>query len=211
MNALKDGNGYRPNGLFMKASKRRLAILASAAPIFNRRGFAGTSIADILEATSLEKGGLYNHFASKEELAVETFDFAYAKVAEYFSKALSGVEPGLARVQAYIDAFERYCERPVIEGGCPVMNACIEADDALPFLRERVSKAFAAMRGVVRRNLERAIASAEIDAHTDLDQATDFIVASLEGAVLLARGLRSRSHSRNVSAALRAWLDERTL
>jgi len=193
----------------MKASKRRVAILASAAPIFNRRGFAGTSIADILEATSLEKGGLYNHFASKEELAVETFDFAYAKVAAYFSKALSGVEPGLARVRSYIDAFERYCERPVIEGGCPVINACIEADDALPFLRERVSKAFAAMRGVVRRNLERAVHAAEIDARTDLDQATDFIVASLEGAVLLARGLRSRAHSRNVTAALRAWLDER--
>jgi len=195
----------------MKASKRRVAILASAAPIFNRRGFAGTSIADILEATSLEKGGLYNHFSSKEELAVETFDFAYAQVAAYFSKALSGVEPGLARVQAYVTAFERYCERPVIEGGCPVINACIEADDALPFLRERVSKAFAAMRGLVRRNLERAIAGGELDAGTDLDQATDFIVASLEGSVLLARGLRSRAHSRNVSAALRAWLDERTV
>jgi TetR/AcrR family transcriptional repressor of nem operon len=196
---------------FMKGSKRRLAILASAAPIFNRRGFAGTSIADILEATSLEKGGLYNHFASKEELAVETFDFAYAQVAAYFSKALAGEQPGLARVRAYIDAFERYCERPVIEGGCPVINACIEADDALPFLRERVSKAFTAMRGVVRRNLERAIVGGELDPRTDVDQASDFVVASLEGAVLLARGLRSRTHSRNTCAALRGWLDERSL
>jgi AcrR family transcriptional regulator len=195
----------------MKGSKRRLAILATAAPIFNRRGFAGTSIADILEATALEKGGLYNHFASKEELAVETFDFAYAQVVAYFSKALSGVEPGLARVYAYIDAFERYCERPVIEGGCPVINACIEADDALPFLRERVCKAFSAMRGVVRRNLERAIRGGEIDPRSGLDQATDLIVASLEGSVLLARGLRSRTHSRNVSAALRAWLRERSM
>ncbi|MGD0966654.1 MAG: TetR/AcrR family transcriptional regulator [Candidatus Aquilonibacter sp.] len=195
----------------MKASKRRMAILASAAPIFNRRGFAGTSIADILEATSLEKGGLYNHFASKEQLATETFDFAYAQVVAYFSKALSGVEPGLARVHAYIDAFERYCDRPVIEGGCPVINACIEADDALPFLRERVSKAFASMRGVVRRNLERAMLAGRIASPTDLDQATDFIVASLEGAVLLARGLRSRTHSHHVTAALRAWLNDRTL
>lgn len=195
----------------MEASKRRKAILASAAPIFNRRGFAGTSIADILEATSLEKGGLYNHFASKEELAVETFDFAYAQVEAYFGKALSGVEPGLARVFAYIDAFERYCERPVIEGGCPVINACIEADDALPFLRERVSKAFAAMRGVIRRNLERAIGAGAIDSGTNLDQATDFIVAALEGAVLLARGLRSRTHSRNVCAALRSWLSDRAV
>jgi AcrR family transcriptional regulator len=195
----------------VKGSKRRLAILASAAPIFNRRGFAGTSIADILEATALEKGGLYNHFASKEELALETFDFAYAQVVEYFGKALVGAGPGLGRLRAYIDAFEHYCERPVIEGGCPVINACVEADDALPFLRERVSKAFGAMRGIVRRNVERAVLAREIDARTEVDQASDFIVASLEGAVLLARGMRSRTHSRNVCAALRGWLEERVL
>jgi TetR/AcrR family transcriptional regulator, transcriptional repressor for nem operon len=194
---------------FMKGSKRRMAILASAAPIFNRRGFAGTSIADILKATALEKGGLYNHFASKEELAVGVFDYAYAQIEAYFTRALLAAAPGLARVRAHIDAFERYGERPVIDGGCVVMNACIEADDALPFLRERVSNAFRAMRGVVRRNLERAQSAGELRSDTDLEQATDFIVATLEGGVLLARGLRSRTHSRNVYAALRAWLDER--
>ena len=192
----------------MKGSKRRLAILASAAPIFNRRGFAGTSIADILKATALEKGGLYNHFASKEELAIEAFDYAYGQVESYFTKALLAAPPGLARVRAHIDAFERYCERPVIEGGCPVMNACVEADDALPFLRERIANAFRAMRGVVQRNLQRAVNAGDVRARTDVEQATDFIVATLEGAVLLARGLRSRAHSRNVYAALRAWLDQ---
>jgi TetR/AcrR family transcriptional regulator, transcriptional repressor for nem operon len=193
----------------MKGSKRRMAILASAAPIFNRRGFAGTSIADILEATALEKGGLYNHFASKEELAIEAFDYAYAQIDAYFTKAALAAPVGLARVRAYIDAFERYGERPVIDGGCVVMNACVEADDALPFLRERVSNAFRAMRGVVRRNLERALDGRELRAGTDVEAATDFIVAALEGAVLLARGMRSRTHSRNVFSALRSWLDER--
>jgi len=191
----------------VKGSKRRLAILASAAPIFNRRGYAGTSIADILEATALEKGGLYNHFASKEELALQAFDFAYGQVEAYFNKALVESEPGLARVRAYIDAFERYCERPVIEGGCPVLNACVEADDALPFLRERVSNAFRAMRGVVHRNLERALASGSMRAGFDADVSADFLVASLEGAIILSRGLRSRSHARNVCAALHTWLD----
>jgi TetR/AcrR family transcriptional regulator, transcriptional repressor for nem operon len=193
----------------MKGSKRRMAILASAAPIFNRRGFAGTSIADILEATALEKGGLYNHFASKEELAMEAFDYAYGQIEAYFTKALLAAAPGLARVRAHIDAFERYGERPVIDGGCVVMNACVEADDALPFLRERVSNAFRAMRGVVQRNLARAVDAGDLRSDVDVEQATDFIVATIEGAVLLARGLRSRAHSRNAYAALRAWLDDR--
>jgi TetR/AcrR family transcriptional regulator, transcriptional repressor for nem operon len=193
----------------MKGSNRRAAILASAAPIFNQRGFAGTTIADILEATALEKGGLYNHFASKEELAVQAFDYAYKQVEAYFTKATLTVAPGLPRLRAYVDAFERYCERPVVDGGCPVMNACIEADDALPFLRDRVAKAFAAMRGVVSRNLERARVAGDLPAGMDVQQATDFVVAALEGAVLLSRGLRSRVHGRRVVAALHAWLDER--
>ncbi len=196
---------------FVKGSNRRAAILASAAPIFNQRGFAGTSIADILEATALEKGGLYNHFSSKEELAVQAFDYAYAQVEAYFTRATLAAAPGLPRVRAYIDAFERYCERPVVDGGCPVMNACVEADDALPFLRDRVAKAFGAMRGVVSRNLERARVVGDLPAVTDVQQATDFVVAALEGAVLLSRGLRARVHGRRVVAALHAWLDERTV
>ncbi|HUA10015.1 MAG TPA: TetR/AcrR family transcriptional regulator [Candidatus Acidoferrales bacterium] len=195
----------------MKGSKRRLAILASAAPIFNRRGFAGTSIADILEATALEKGGLYNHFGSKEELALEAFDYAYAQVDAYFTKALTNVPSGLVRLRAFVDAFERYCERPVIDGGCPIMNACVEADDALPFLRERVARAIGEVRGVVFRNLTRAAQKGELRGQLDVEQSSDFIVAALEGALLLARGLRSRTHSRNVCACVRAWIDERAV
>jgi TetR/AcrR family transcriptional regulator, transcriptional repressor for nem operon len=191
----------------MNASKRRAAILAEAAPLFNRRGFAGTSMADILEATSLEKGGLYHHFASKEELAIEAFDYAYAAVDAYFTKALAGTKSGLERLRAYIDAFERYCERPVVDGGCPLLNACVEADDALPFLRERVTTAFRAMRGVVQRNLARAVERGELSLDTDVDAASDFIVAALEGSVVLMRGLRSRTHSRRVAGMLRTWLD----
>jgi TetR/AcrR family transcriptional repressor of nem operon len=190
----------------VNASKRRAAILASAAPIFNRRGFAGTSIADILEATSLEKGGLYNHFESKEQLALASFDFAYGEVEAYFAKALAPVAPGLQRVRAYVDAFERYMERPVIEGGCPVVNACIEADDALPFLRDRVSAAFGAMRRTVQRNLTHARERDEVKAEIDIESATDFIVAALEGAIVLSRGMRSRTHARRVCASVRAWI-----
>lgn len=191
----------------MKASKRRAAILASAAPLFNRRGFAGTSIADILEATSLEKGGLYNHFGSKEQLAIETFDYAYGQVEAYFTKALEGTRSGLERLRAYIDAFERYIERPVVEGGCPVINACIEADDALPFLRERVTNAFRAMRSVTAHNVARAVERGEFPADVDVEQVTDFIVATLEGSVVLTRGLRARVHAKRVAAALRSWID----
>ncbi len=61
-----------------KGELTRERIIAEAAPIFNQRGFAGSSMQDVMEATGLENGGLYRHFRSKEELAVESFRYALA-------------------------------------------------------------------------------------------------------------------------------------
>ncbi|HEY5340103.1 MAG TPA: hypothetical protein VIK27_03680, partial [Candidatus Aquilonibacter sp.] len=59
---------------------------------------------------------------------------------------------------------------------------------------------------VVSRNLARAVHDGEIDAALDVEESSDFVVAALEGAVVLGRGLRSRTHSRRVASALRRWL-----
>lgn len=190
----------------MKASNRKRSIVASAAPIFNRNGFSGTSISDILDATALEKGGLYNHFASKEELALASFDYAFAQVDAYFTKALSGTESGMPRLRAYVDAFERYIERPVVNGGCPIANAALEADDALPFLRDRVAAAFGKMRSHIAHNVERGIAKGQFRPGTDPHSVADFVLSTLEGALLLSRGTRSRAHAHRVIATLRAWI-----
>ncbi len=191
----------------MKASTRRLSILASAAPIFNRRGFSGTSISDILSATDLEKGGLYNHFTSKEELAAATFDYAFKQVDAYFTKALSGTESGLPRLRTYIDAFERYIERPVVTGGCPIANAALEADDALPFLRERVATALSRMREHVIRNIVRGCEKGHFRRDVDPEAVADFLISALEGAIVLSRGLRSRTPVKHVIATLRTWIE----
>ena len=59
-----------------KGEQTRQAIIEKAAPLFNQRGFEGCSMADIMEATGLEKGGVYRHFSSKEELAAAVFRYS---------------------------------------------------------------------------------------------------------------------------------------
>ena len=192
---------------FVKGSKRRAAILASTAPMFNQRGYAGTSIAEILEATSLEKGGLYNHFSSKEELAVASFEYAWQEVNAYFARTLHGIESGGPRLRAYVDAFEQYVKRPVVLGGCPLVNSALEADDALPFLLERVRAAFREMRSFVRHQVQRGVEKGHFRAETDVDAVTDFTIACLDGAIVLARGMGSRASLGRVLGVLRTWLN----
>ena len=60
-----------------KGKETRARIIAEAASLFNQRGFEGGSLSQLMEATGLEKGGIYRHFSSKEELAAEAFDYAW--------------------------------------------------------------------------------------------------------------------------------------
>src|SRR5271170_2332921 len=62
-----------------KGEQTRGDIIRKSAPLFNQRGYEGTSLSDLMEATGLQKGGIYRHFSSKEELATEAFDYSWGK------------------------------------------------------------------------------------------------------------------------------------
>src|SRR5580658_4888713 len=68
--------GRRYSGM-SKGEKTRQKIICKAAPIFNQRGFDGAALSDLMRATGLEKGGIYRHFNSKQQLAGEAFDYAW--------------------------------------------------------------------------------------------------------------------------------------
>jgi TetR/AcrR family transcriptional regulator, transcriptional repressor for nem operon len=67
-----------------KGELTRERIVRRTAPLFNQQGYFGASLADIMRATGLEKGGIYNHFGSKEALALEAFDYAVDAVEQRF-------------------------------------------------------------------------------------------------------------------------------
>ena len=60
-----------------KGEHTRQEIIRKAAPIFNQKGYDGAALSDLMRATGLEKGGIYRHFASKQELAGDAFDHAW--------------------------------------------------------------------------------------------------------------------------------------
>jgi TetR/AcrR family transcriptional repressor of nem operon len=57
-----------------KGTETRNRMITKAAPLFNRKGFEGCSMQDIVEAVGLEKGSLYGHFPTKEALASASFE-----------------------------------------------------------------------------------------------------------------------------------------
>ena len=58
-----------------KAEKTKSFIIEKTATLFNTKGFAGTSLNDITEATGLTKGSVYGNFKNKDEVALAVFEF----------------------------------------------------------------------------------------------------------------------------------------
>ncbi len=190
-----------------KGELTRERIVATAARVFNERGFAGASMADLMEATGLQKGGIYRHFESKEMLALEAFDHAIALMSERFTAALQGKEHAVDRLHAIVGVYEGIQDDPPIPGGCPMMNAMIESDDAYSPLRERARSAMDGLSGLLHRTIARGIERGEIRAEVEPEALAILIVSTLEGALALARFYGRREHMRYAVEHLRRHLD----
>lgn len=178
-----------------KGQQTRERILARSAQLFNRRGYAGASLSDIMHATGLEKGGIYNHFASKEQLALEAFDYACELVAGRTQQALNGKFHAIERLRAIVSVFEGLVLHPLVAGGCPILNTAIEADDANEPLRTRAVKAMDELRlATICRIVQLGIERGEIRPDVDGDEVASVLVALLEGAVMLSSLYRDAVH-----------------
>ena len=178
-----------------KGRLNRRHIVAAAAPIFNVKGFAGTSIADILEATGLEKGGLYYHFASKDELALAALDHALRMLERRHALAQAGWKSAVGRLIASVNVVANSVHHPVLRGGCPILNTAIEADDTHSQLRDRAAEAMRGWHERVTQIIREGIASGEIRAGTSPAVVASILTSALEGAVMVTALLKDPVHN----------------
>ncbi len=189
-----------------KGEQTRRKIVEAAAPIFNKRGYEGSSLSELMEATGLKKGGIYGHFSSKEELAAEAFDYTWeaawnARVLHVDEKA-SGVE----KLKQFIANFVNH--RSPVAGGCPILNTAIDADDGNPVLRTHVAKALRSWLRRLQTIVDRARARDELQRGVDPQAVATLIVASLEGALMMSRIQRNDDALLRVQAHLNRYLDD---
>jgi len=161
-------------------------IIEKAAPIFNKKGFEGASLSDLMKATGLEKGGIYRHFESKEELAEEAFDYAWRLAFERRMAGTDAIANSVDRLKQIVRNF-REKRDGLVPGGCPLLNTAVESDDGNPALRSRAKHA---MTGLLTR-LESIVAEGkergEINDGVEAEQVAMLIVSTLEGNVMMSR------------------------
>lgn len=170
-----------------KAERTRQFIIEKTAPVFNAKGFAGTSIQDLMEATGLSKGSIYGNFDNKDDVALAAFDHNFGKVISYLREKVQAKENAVDRLLVYPAVYRSYLGAPFLRSGCPLLNTAVEADDTHPLLKEKAADALAFMKEAVIRQVKRGIERKEIRKNANPTEVAVLIITMIEGAIMQAK------------------------
>ncbi len=190
-----------------KGERTRQRIVEQAANVMSVRGYSATSMADLARETGLEKGSLYNHFDSKEALALAAFDYSVALVARRFEVALADRDGALDRLRAIVGVFRSLADAPPLPGGDPVLNMAIESDDAYPALLERAQGAMTSWQKLIGKTVKEGIQRGELRPDLDPREVASIVTSTLEGAVMQSKLFRDPRHMRWAVDHLTIYLD----
>ena len=169
-----------------KGEQTRQEIIRKAAPLFNQKGYEGTALSDLMEATGFEKGGIYRHFDSKQELAAEVFDHAWKLAMETRFEGIDDIPNAVDRLQQFLRNF-RQRRIGLVPGGCPLLNTAIESDDGNLQLRHKARHALRSWHHRLRAIVEEGQQEGEIRSNVDAGDVATLIITTLEGSLMVSR------------------------
>lgn len=162
-------------------------ILKESAVLFNTQGYKATSISNITDATGLTKGAIYRHFTSKDALEIQTLEHLSGLMNEKLRDRIKKQPTAGKKLRTVFRFFESYISNPPFEGGCPLLNAAIEADDAHPELRIAALRILNGLRTSVVSIIEKGIYYKQLKKGIDKEMYATMIIASLEGAIMMSK------------------------
>jgi TetR/AcrR family transcriptional repressor of nem operon len=176
----------------MPKPSHREKILTEGLRVVHEHGFAGASVRDIVQAAGVPQGCFTNHFASKEAFGLEIIDLSYAGTRAVIDATLRNEAlPPLQRLRAYIEAAKSKLDQDGMRNGCLLGNFAAESSDSSEPIRQRLTEIFAEVKQAIAECLQAAVADGSLPAGLDCAELAGFIVASLQGASLLAKVERS--------------------
>lgn len=170
-----------------KAERTRQFIIEKTAPVFNTKGYAGTSLSDMMDATGLTKGSIYGNFENKDEVALAAFDFNFQRVVSFLRDKIEERDSTIGKLLVYPETYRNFLKLSFLRSGCPIMNTSTEADDTHPLLREKAANALQYWRSSLERHLRSGIEKKEIKAGTDINEFTSVLIALIQGSVMHAK------------------------
>jgi len=180
-----------------KAERTKRFIIERSAPIFNKKGYAGTSLSDLTQATGLTKGSIYGNFKNKDEVAVCAFHHNLAFIIESLTSEIERAETYIEKLLVYPRVYRRNIKGMLAIGGCPILNTVIDADNTNDTLRtlavDTIDNWKRAIKGLVRKGK----VAGEIKDDTDESVVAENIISLIEGGNAMTKATGEESYIRN--------------
>jgi TetR/AcrR family transcriptional repressor of nem operon len=178
----------------MARPSNREKILNEGLRVIHERGFAGSSVRDIAQAASVPLGSFTNHFSSKEAFGLEVLERYFERLQAVIEQTFRNESlPPRARIEAYFDCVVARLRDNDMRGGCMIGNFSAEMADQSDTLRLRLAKIVEDVGAEIKAVLRKGVAAGELRADLDCEEMGAFIYAAVQGAILIAKVLRTEA------------------
>lgn len=170
-----------------KAERTRKFIIEKTAPLFNQKGYAGTSLTDMTDATGLTKGSIYGNFEDKDEVALAAFDYNMEQLIGQVRELQTSERSAEGKLNAFITVYRNGLQSPVLSAGCPLINIGAEADDTHPALKERVKGALSRWHKSIAAIIQQGKVQGEFKDNVQAGEFASLMIAMIEGGFTLSK------------------------
>ena len=186
----------------------RSIIIEEASKLFNTQGYKATSISDITKKAKLTKGAIYSHFQDKSSLEKEALRYMCNAMLSSISQNIIKAKDSKSKLYCILQYFESYGSKAPFQGGCPLMNAAIEADDNNPELKNVVQFIMEQINSAVCRVIDNGIKYGQIKSETDARGLAILMISTLEGSVMMYKVFDDAMYLNNSIQYLKKEIDQ---
>jgi TetR/AcrR family transcriptional repressor of nem operon len=192
----------------MMALKDR--IIHEALRQFSTKGYMSTSINDLLASVGTSKGGLYNHFKSKEDLFFAALSEARKIWRQRNLAGLDQVARPLDKIKKILANYRDHylADSENFPGGCVFVALAVELNDQQPHLATEVNEGFKRFKGLIKRLLDQEQAAGHLRHGLDTGMVAEMIFAGILGACVAYTSDKSRE---NLDHTIQSLIDFLTL
>jgi TetR/AcrR family transcriptional repressor of nem operon len=180
-----------------KAERTRRFIIEKSSPIFNKKGYAGTSLSDLTQATGLTKGSIYGNFKNKDEVAVCAFHHNLAFMIESLTSEIDKSRNYVEKLLAYPRVYRRNIKAMIAIGGCPILNTVIDADNTNDTLRSLAVDTIVDWKRAIIKLVSKGKTAGELKPDTDEAVVAENIISLIEGGNAMTKATGEESYILN--------------
>jgi TetR/AcrR family transcriptional repressor of nem operon len=189
------------------AKNTKARILKNTKSLILLYGNSTASLEQIGKASNLTKGGIFHHFASKDELTAAALDAFWEEASDELSKYLNGKSPDpLKQLIGSIEFFEGWIAQKGHHQSCLIGTVAQEVSGSNAFLRGKCAQLFENWIDALEVLIKNCVKSYKPKKKIVARELAEWIVCSIEGAILLAKCTKDRRVYKSTISQLNKYL-----